>query len=73
MTFASPILFILNVLTDTVQKHSSLGENPSIFKQLKYFLKNALNATLYWKLFVSDFFKERSCNLTLIASILSLS
>lgn len=73
MTFASPILFILNVLTDKMQKHSSLEENASIFKQLKYFLKNALNATSYGKWFVSDFVKERSCNLTLIASILSLS
>lgn len=70
MTFASPILFILNVLTDKVQKHSSLEENASIFKQIKYFVKNALNATLilgivcFW-----IFVKERSCNLTLIASI----
>lgn len=71
MTFASPILFILNVLTDKVQKHSSLTENVSIFKQLKYFFKNALNA-LNWKSFVSDFFKERSYNLTLSASVLSL-
>lgn len=42
MTFASPILFILNVLTVKVQKHSSLEENASIFEQLKYFLKKML-------------------------------
>lgn len=73
MTFASPILFILNVLTHKVQKHSSLKENAFIFKQPKYLLKNALNATLNWKSFVSDIFKEISYNLTLTASILSLS
>lgn len=49
MTFASPILFILNVLTDKVQNHSSPEENASILKKLKYLLQNALNATLYWK------------------------
>lgn len=55
MNFASPILFILNVLTDKVQKHSSLKENVSIFKQLKYFVNSALNATLNWNSLVSDF------------------
>lgn len=58
MNFVSPILFILNVLTDKMQKHSSLKENASIFKQLKYFFKNALNAKLNWKTFVSDFSRK---------------
>lgn len=58
MNFASPILFILNVLTDKVQKHSSRKENASIFKQLKYFFKNALSATLNWKSFVQIFSRK---------------